>query len=96
MNKRITIKGVRYPVRMTMGAILRFKRETGRDVSEIKNTDVADQIILLWCIVASACAADNVPFNLSLEEFADALAPDALGLLEDGPDDEDGTKKKTE
>ena len=80
---------------MTMGALLKFKRETGRDVSEVKNTDVSDQIILLWCIVSAASAADGVPFSLSLEEFANALPVEAIDLLEDDSED-DGAKKKTE
>ncbi|MBQ3722569.1 MAG: hypothetical protein II851_02555 [Bacteroidales bacterium] len=96
MNKRIIINGAKYPVRMTMGAFLYFKRETGRDVSEIKNTDVADLVTFLWCIVAAASAADKVPFNLSLEEFANALTPDALSILEDVSGNEEGAKKKTE
>ena len=95
MNKRILINGTRYPVRMTMGALLKFKQETGRDVSEMKNTDVADQVIFLWCIVAAASEADGVPFGFGLQEFANALPLDALSLLEDDSED-DGTKKKTE
>ena len=95
MSKRILINGKEYPVRMTMGALLRFKRETGREVSEIKKTDVADQVILLWCIVTAACSADKVEFGIGLEEFADALTPEALTLLDDESGG-DGAKKKTE
>ena len=68
--KRIRINGKEYPVRMTMGALLRFKRNTGKDVGDIKKDDIADMIILLWCCVASACKADGVDFDLSLEQFA--------------------------
>ena len=93
--KRILINGKEYPVRMTMGAMLRFKRETGRDVSEVKRTDAADMVVLLWCMVASACSADKVPFELGLEDFADALTPEALTLLDEG-EAPDGAKKKTE
>ena len=69
MNKRILINGTRYPVRMTMGALLKFKQETGRDVSEMKNTDVADQVIFLWCIVAAASEADGVPFGFGSSPY---------------------------
>lgn len=95
MKKRIIINGTEYPVRMTMGALLRFKQQTGKDVSEVNSKDVSDMVILLWCAVASACAADKVLFELSLEEFADSLSPDALTLLDEeaGPDE---AKKKTE
>lgn len=93
--RKIKINGQEYPARMTMGALLRFKRETGKDVSEVKSSDVADTVILLWCCVVSACKADGVTFTLSLEEFADALDPSALQILNDemegGPEDQKKT-----
>jgi len=55
-----------------MGALLRFKRETGHDVGEMKG-DLTDLITLFWCCTASACSADEIPFDLSLERFADCL-----------------------
>lgn len=95
--KKIHINGQAYPVRMTMGALLRFKRETGKDVSEIKGNDIADMAILLWCCVASASKADGVEFNLSLEAFADALDPDSLNLLNEevGTTGDGDAQKKT-
>lgn len=81
--KRIRIKGKEYPVRMTLGALLRFKRETGKDVGEIQKTDIADMVILLWCCVASACKSDGMDFGLSLEQFADCLEPGHLEILTD-------------
>lgn len=93
MKKRIIIKGKEYPCYMTMGAILRFRREAGYDVKDAK--DVADQVILLWCVVKAACAAEGVPFDMSLEDFADNLNPESLRLLEDEAAD-GGAKKKTE
>ena len=88
--KRIKLNGKEYPVRMTMGALLRFKRETGKDVSEVKANDVADMVILMWCCVASACKADGIEFPLSLEEFADSLDPSSLQLLGDEVNSEAG------
>lgn len=76
--KTITINGKQYPCRVTMGAMLRFKHETGKDVSELGQTDVADLITLLWCCVASASKADGVEFCLGLMDFADQLEPDTL------------------
>ena len=73
--KRISIKGKEYPCRITMGALLRFKRETGKDASELGETDVADLITLLWCCVASASKADGVEFGLGLMDFADRIEP---------------------
>ena len=93
MKKRLVINGKEYPVRMTMGALLRFKQETGRDVSEIRKDDVADLIVLLWCAVKSACAAEKVPFEYGLEEFADALSPEDLNVLDENLGT--GEEKKT-
>ena len=76
--KRIAIDNKEYPCRVTMGAMLRFKRETGRDVSGMGDGDVADLLTFLWCCVASACAADGVTFALSLEDFADRIDPDVM------------------
>lgn len=74
----VTINGVAYPCRPTMGAMLRFKKETGKEVTELSNNDFSDLCTYLYCCVASASAADKKPFNMSLMEFADALSPDDM------------------
>lgn len=74
----VTINGKEYPCRPTMGAMLRFKKETGKEITEITNTGFSDLCTYLYCCVASACAADKVPFNMSFMEFADALNPDDM------------------
>lgn len=75
---KITVGGVEYPCRATMGAMLRFKRETGREVTEIDAKSVSDLALWIWCCVVSACNADGVAFELSLMEFADHLSPETL------------------
>lgn len=71
----ITVNGAAYPCRQTMGAMLRFKRETGKEVTEIKG-DVSDLCTYLWCCVASASKHDGIDFDLSLMDFADSIAPE--------------------
>ena len=100
---KIEINGKPYPCRVTMGALLRFKRETGRDVGQISQDDVSDLVILLWCCIASASKADGVEFGMSLMDFADRLDPEALtgfftDMVETPPDPltEGDTEKKTE
>ena len=73
----ISLCGKDYPCRQTMGALLRFKQETGRDVTEMRG-DLSDACVLLWCCVVSASAADGVEFGYSLTDFADRLSPEAL------------------
>lgn len=88
-RKYITIRGEEYPARLTMGAMLRFKRATGTDISTVTDGDTAALVTFLHCCVASACAADGVPFTLTLEEFADHLTPADLDGLSAG----EGKKK---
>ena len=76
--KTIEIKGKQYPCRVTMGAMLRFKRETGRDVSQVDSSDVSDLVTLLWCCIVSASKADGVEFGIGLMDFADMLDPETL------------------
>ena len=76
--KEIEINGKVFPCRVTMGALLRFKRETGRDVSQTGQNDVEALITLLWCCVVSASKADGVEFSMTLLDFADQLSPDTL------------------
>ena len=75
---KIMVGGREYPCRATMGAMLRFKRETGREVTELDMSQMSDLAVWLWCCVLSACAADGVDFGMELMEFADQLSPDVM------------------
>ncbi len=57
-----------------MGAMLRFKNETGREVTDIDG-GFSDLCTYLWCCVVSACKKDNIPFDLSLMDLADSIEP---------------------
>ena len=74
----VTINGAAYPCRPTMGAMLRFKKETGKEVTEITSNSLTDLCAYLYCCVVSASAADGVDFKMSLMEFADALNPEDM------------------
>ena len=96
MFKEITIRDKAYPCRVTMGSILRFKRETGKELSDAKSRSVEDSIVFIWCCVKSACNADKVEFALSLDDFADSLDPEDMekflsDIQNDAPTD---SKKK--
>lgn len=56
---KVTVAGKEYPCRQTMGAMLRFKRETGREVTDMTD-GVSDLCTYLYCCVVSACMADGV------------------------------------
>ena len=75
---QIIINNQSYPCRPTMGALLRFKRETGREVTDIEPSSISDLLTYLYCCVASASKADRIPFEMSLMDFADAISPDDM------------------
>ena len=75
---KIMVGGRELPCRATMGAMLRFKHETGREVTDLDMGLMSDVAIWLWCCVSSACSADGVEFGLGLMEFADLLSPEVM------------------
>ncbi|MBE6245594.1 MAG: hypothetical protein E7108_08770 [Bacteroidales bacterium] len=94
MGAKIKIRGKEYPCRQTMGALLRYKRETGQDISKLESSDASGMVIFLWCCVVSASKADGVEFNLSLEEFADSCELETLNSFTDQMAKEAGESKK--
>ena len=76
----ITVDGKEYPCRPTMGAMLRFKQETGREVTQIEPGDLSGLVTYLWCCARSACKREGVDFPLSLMDFADAIDPQDVAL----------------
>lgn len=74
----VLINGIAYPCRPTMGAMLRFKRETGKEVTEMNAESFSELCVYLYCCVASASAADKIEFDMTLMEFADSILPDDL------------------
>lgn len=97
MNKKkvITINGKGYPCRVTMGALLRFKHESGHDVSDLKTNDLSDLALFMWCCTSSACNADGVEFGMSFDQFADSLEPSGLqDFYSDMQTDEKKTAQK--
>lgn len=93
-KRNLMVGGKEYPCRVTMGAMVRFKRETGRDVSSLTQSDISDLVLFMWCCVASASKADGVEFDLSFEDFADGLDGELLESFLSGMDG-DSAKKKT-
>lgn len=77
LNK-IMIAGKEYPCRVTMGALLRFKRATGHDVSSMDYEDMEELMVFVHSCVVSACKVDGVEFGLDLMDMADQIEPDAL------------------
>ena len=83
-----------------MGAMLRFKRETGKEVTDMDGGSLTDICTFLWCCIVSACKADGIPFDMSLMEFADAVSPDDISQwtksVNEGVEDSESDSKKKE
>lgn len=75
---KIEIKGKEYPCDFVMGAFLRFKRETGKDVSEIKQNDLEDLLMLMWCCVKCTTQGEGDEFPLDFETFCNSITPAVL------------------
>lgn len=80
-NVEVNINGNAYPCRLTMGAMLLFKQQTGREATTISNDAISDLIIFIWCCIRSASRHDRVDFNLTLEDFADGITPEEAGAI---------------
>lgn len=96
---QITINGKSFPCRLTMGAMLRFKQEYGKEATEIEDGNVSEMCALLWLSVKSSCSADGAEFDLSLIDFADRLSKDdltkwAADLSDEAITDEEDDEKK--
>lgn len=76
MNKTtIEVGGKAYPCRLTMGAMLLYKRNTNEDVSRMKGDDLEAMLMFMWCCVVCACKADGVEFDMDFETFTCMVTP---------------------
>ena len=75
---RIKIGTHTVPCRITMGALLRYKRETGKDASQMAASDVEAMLMLMYCCCKSASKADGEAFDMDFELFCDSLEPSAI------------------
>ena len=95
-KRKISINGREYPCRITMGAMLRFKRATGKDVSKMVGDDMEELMVFIHACVMSACRADGVECDMSVDDMADHLTAedinDFYGALTAG---EESKKKVT-
>ncbi len=75
---KITIENKEYPMRATMGAMDIFRKETGKDPSEMRQDSPVDIAVFIYGCVKSACRKDKVTFPYSLEEFEDSVDIDTI------------------
>ncbi len=90
----IKIKKKDYPIRPTMWALLTFKREKGKQVSDIKNEDLEEILYYTYLCVKGACLQDDKPFEMSFEDYLTYVEGDPTEVLIMHKIEE--VKKKTE
>ena len=61
MNK-IKIQGKEYPVRLTIGAMVAYKRDTGEDFTQFRGDDMEKLGCIIFHAVRTACKSDGVAF----------------------------------
>ena len=71
----INVGGKELPCRLTMGAMLQFKRMTGRDVNQMDANDIEDMLMLMWCCIFCACKAEGIEFDTDFEMFTCMVTP---------------------
>jgi hypothetical protein len=92
----LTIDGKNYPVRITMGALVNFKRGRGVDFAAERANDMEDICYFMYECVRSACRVDRIDFALSFEEFIDKISPAELLLFQNqnGEEEDKGKSSK--
>lgn len=82
--KKITIKGREYPFRITIGAMVAYKRETGEDISSFKGDDMEKLGLLVFYSLRSACRACSIDFPFaSADDILDYIdMQEAAALLD--------------
>ncbi len=84
MKVEIRIDGELFPCYPTMGAMVRFKQETGREVSSIEENSLTDACMYLWCCVKSASRREGKKFDMTFMDFADSInLEDMQGWMSD-------------
>lgn len=89
---RLRVGGKEYPCRVTMGAMVRFKNESGKDVSELRQNDIGDLMLFIYCCVKSASHADGESFDMDFETFADHLDPESVNTFYEAAQPQKKTK----
>ncbi len=70
--------GESFPVEISLGAMLIFKEETGREATEADMGSLSDLIKLLWAGAAAASETVGIAMNYTPQQFANRLTPEEL------------------
>jgi hypothetical protein len=97
--KKVTLDGKDYPCYQTMGAMRRFRKATGQEISDVNVTEVSKMVDYMYYCTVSACAVEKVEFPYSDEEFADRITVETMQQwsqsITDGQQDAESSEKKS-
>ena len=99
MEILIKMEGRELPCAPSMGAMLRFKEITDKEVNQIDAGSLSELCTYLYCCVASACNRAGIAFDMALMDFADRITPEDMAGWRDtvttaaGDATEEGEKK---
>lgn len=82
--------------------MVRFKRETGKEINEIDFNSITELCTYLWCCICAASNREGKEFKLSFIDFADNTSPEdmrewtkAIQAKEGEGDTEEDAEKKS-
>lgn len=87
----VEVDGVSYPAEVSLGAMLLFKKETGKEISEING--LSDTIVWLWCCVKSASSLTSNPLEMKCDEFASRCTMETLEAWTEAQNSEESKKR---
>ena len=70
--------GESFPVEISLGAMLIFREETGREATDADMGSLSDLIKLLWAGAAAASESAGIAMNYTPQQFANRLTPEEL------------------
>lgn len=73
-NFTVTVDGVSYPCRVTVGACKLYKDATGANVPAVMDTD--ELLVFIACCAASGCKAEGKTFPYPVADIGHHLSPD--------------------
>jgi hypothetical protein len=77
----IKVKGKEYPIRPTMWALLQFRRDKQKAVSELKDEDLEDLLYWTYLCVKNTCRQDGVAFDISFEDYCEYVEGSPMEVL---------------
>ncbi len=94
---KIKINGKTYPARMTIGAMIAYKRDMGEDFTQFKGDDMEKLGCIVYHAIRTACKADGLAFPFDKpEDLLDCIeleqAAEVLGFKAAEENGADGAK----